>query len=309
MSNYAPQLPDRTHQHRILDAFHHEHWHLTKLLVLLSIVAITSVGSFSLAQHVLPQGPIVTTTPTPTFSDGACDADPNQLQSQYIPLSPPSSSTNSTTPTVSAQPTTAPTPKSRKRPLSTASAGSAPPINALLSASRPQAPAGSAMPTPTVPSGWYTYGLTDADARYAEACAAQFVLDYHTFDYTNLASLETPAYMLSARAKQLFYLGGADDTHNLHLHMLSTWRDTIQEREQSQQATIAQPTLTNITPQYSNYIVDVDVGYKLIKEVNSEVQAPEFFHDTVILQNTSPSPKLPNEQHGWEVVDWIDADA
>lgn len=326
MSNNSPKLPD------ILDAFHQEHWYLTKLLVLLSIIAITSLGSFSLAQHLLPQGPLVTTTPAPTYSDGVCDADPNQLQSQYVPLlSNTSSSTSSTTsslaPTKSAIPSTVPTPKSNRK-SGTVFEGSAPSVNAemaFVSSARPQTPAKptpppppptptpaptlTPTPTPTVPDGWYTYGFTDDDTKYAEACAAQFVIDYHTFDYRNPASLETPVSMLSGKAKKLFYLGGTDDTHNIHLHMLSTWRNVIQKNQQSQQATVQQPTISHITPAYSNYIVQVDVGYKLVKQINSQVQSPEVHHDTVILQNTKPSPTLlPNEQHGWEVVDWIDAD-
>jgi hypothetical protein len=327
MSNNSPKLPN------ILDAFHQEHWHLTKLLVLLSILALTSVGSFSLAQHLLPQGPVIMATPATAYSDGVCDADPNQLQSQYLPLpsdtstSSPSSTTSTIphiTPTTSAMSSTSSVPKSSTR--QTAFDGSAPSINtkemAFVSSTptqtptkptpSPPTPAPTSTPTPTstVPAGWYTYGFTDDDAKYAEACAAQFVIDYHTFDYKNLASLQRPTSMLSAHAKKLFYLGGAEDTHTIHLHMLSTWKNGIQQHQQSQQATVQQPTLKYITPHYSNYFVEVDVGYKLIKEVNSEVQLPEIHHDTVILQNTSPSPKLlPNEQHGWEVEDWIDADA
>jgi hypothetical protein len=287
MSNNSPKLPD------ILDAFHQEHWYLTKLLVLLSIIAIASVGSFSLAQHLLPQGPPVTTTPVPTYSDGVCNADPSQMQSKYIPLDIAPSSVKHANSSVDTNMSTissrTPTPKSNRKPI----------------------PAPTQMPTPTpiVPDNWYTYGFTDDDAKYAEACAAQFVLDYHTFDASNLASLETPTSMLSAHAKKLFYLGGTEDTHHIHLHMLAQWQNTIQKLKQNQQATVQQPTLSHITPQYANYIVEMDVGYKLVKEINFGVQPPEIHHDTVILQNTSPSPKLlPNEQHGWEVVDWIDAD-
>ena len=326
MSNNSPKLPN------ILDAFHQEHWHLTKLLVLLSILALASVGSFSLAQHLLPQGPVATATPVPAYSDGVCDADPNQLQSQYVPLPsdmsiPAPSPTTSTIPHVTSTMSAIPSPSSvsKSSTRQTAFDSSAPSIDAkemaFVSPTRTQTPTKPTPPLPTppptpaptptstVPAGWYTYGFTDDDAKYAEACAAQFVIDYHTFDYKNLASLKIPASMLSAHAKKLFYLGGAEDTHNIHLHMLSTWQNAIQQRQQSQQATVQQPTLSYITPHYSNYYVEVDVGYKLIKEVNSEVQQPEIHHDTVILQNTSPSPKLlPNEQHGWEVEDWIDAD-
>ncbi len=326
MSDNSPKLPN------ILDAFHQEHWHLTKLLALLCIIALTSLGSFSLAQHQLPQSSDITTTPTSTYTDGVCDADPNQLQSEYVPLplNIPSSTNTPTTQitTTHASPSATPTKLTSKMSQNqTAFDSSAPSSNAEMAftySNRSQAstkltptptpPTPTPIPTPTptstVPAGWYNYGFTDDDAKYAEACAAQFVHDYHTFDYSKPESLQIPTHMLSAHAKKLFYLGGAEDTHNIHLHMLSIWQKGIQQHQQSQQATVQQPTLHYITPHYSNYIVEVDVGYKLIKEMNSEVQTPEIHHDTVILQNTSPSPKLlPNERHGWEVEDWIDADS
>lgn len=316
MSNNSSKLPD------ILDAFHQEHWFLTKILVLLSIIALTSVGSFSLAQHLLPQDALIAATPITTYKDGVCDADPNQMQSKYTPL--PSNISGSKA--FFREPITSSlisTPNSN-RTQGAAFGGSALSANeemAFVTSTHPQAPAKPTPPptksavsppmtTPTIPSKWYTYGFTDDDAKYAEACAAQFVLDYHTFDYNNLPSLETLTYMLSAHAKKLFYQGGADDTHNIHLHMLTQWQNTIEKRKQNQQATVQQPTLSQITPQYSNYIVEVDVGYKLVKEINFGIQPPEIHHDTIILQNTSPCPKLlPNEQNGWEVVDWIDADS
>lgn len=322
MSDNSPKLPN------ILDAFHQEHWHLTKLLALLCIIALTSLGSFSLAQHQLPQSSDITTTPTSTYTDGVCDADPNQLQSEYVPLplNIPSSTNTPTTQitTTHASPSATPTKATSKMSQNqTAFDSSAPSSNAEMAftySTRSQAstkptptptpPTPTPTPTSTIPAGWYDYGFTDDDAKYAEACAAQFVHDYHTFDYSKPASLQVPTHMLSAHAKKLFYLGGAEDTHNIHLHMLSIWQKGIQQHQQSQQATVQQPTLHYITPHYSNYIVEVDVGYKLIKEMNSEVQTPEIHHDTVILQNTSPSPKLlPNERHGWEVEDWIDADS
>jgi len=333
MSNNAPKLPD------ILDAFHQEHWYLTKILILLIIIAIASVGSLSLAQHMLPQGPLVATTPAPTYTDGVCDADPTQLQSQYVALPSDQSGSasasgsptlSSASPTPSNKPSTTPTPISNKKPGTAFGDSASSSTNvemAFLSSANSQAPSKkptpppptptptptppppTPTPTPSVPSNWSTYGYTDQDAKYAEACAAQFVIDYHSFNYIDPSTYTTITPMLSAQAKKLFAQGGADDTHHIHLHMLSTWQNTMAAQKQNEQVTVQQPTISNITPQYSKYIVQVDVGYKLLKSINTLVQQPEIHHDTVILQNTSPSPKLlPNEQTGWQVVDWIDED-
>src|SRR3954452_11689523 len=91
MSNNSPidknKFPD------ILDALHQEHWHLTKLLVLLIVICIASLGSVSLAQNFLPTGPIVTITPTAEYTDGQCDANPDTMSKQYVPLPQPTPAT------------------------------------------------------------------------------------------------------------------------------------------------------------------------------------------------------------------------
>src|SRR5436305_10647660 len=79
----------------ILDALHQEHWYLTKILVLLIIISIASVGSFSVGQHFLPDhaGPMA--TPAPTYKEGVCDADWTQMH--YTPILSPRSSNASST--------------------------------------------------------------------------------------------------------------------------------------------------------------------------------------------------------------------
>ncbi len=319
----------------ILDALHQENWYLTKILALLVIISIASVGSFSVAQHFLPDNPGPVTTPLPTYNGGVCDADPSQMK--YTPiLASESSNTSSTSSSASSASSASSTSthassatsssKSQGKPGSMTAAPSTNVEMAFMSPAHPQVkprqssshptptptPTPTPSPTPTpnpVPNSWYTDGFTDQDAQYAEACAAMFVTAYHTFDYSNPASFTTATSMLSASAQKLFYLGGPDDTHNLHEHMLPNWQNERKRSKQRQEVSVDKPTILTITPQYSKYIVYLDVGYNLTRQDNGAVTTLPL-HDKVSLQNTNPSPKLlPKETTGWQVTDWQDADA
>src|SRR5437764_10546122 len=97
MSNNS--LPDKNNFPDILDALHQEHWHLTKILVLLIIISIASLGSLHLAQHLLPENPLVVSTPATTYTEGVCDSDPAQMEKQYmLPLSSSSAPSKPTVP-------------------------------------------------------------------------------------------------------------------------------------------------------------------------------------------------------------------
>ena len=327
MSHNSPT--DKNQFPHILDVLNQEHWHLKKLLVLLIIISVASLGSLSVAQHFLPAntGPII--TPTPTYTDGVCDADPAQMK--YVPIMGPSESSN-LPPTSSNIPSTA-TPTPHQKSSSTAhtikindsngpgeSALSINSETALMSLANPQVKPGQSSPPPSstqppaltpnpLPPEWYMDNYTDSDADYARACAATFVNNYHTFDARDPKSFEAAAYMLNAYAKKLFYQGGPDNPHNLNLHMLANWQNQAKQRQQRQQTSVDRPRILNITPQYSKYVVYLEVGYNLTKEIAGQVST-SVHHDRVILQNTTPSPKLlPKQTTGWQVIDWIDGDA
>src|SRR5205807_5651223 len=177
-----------------LDALHQEHWHLTKLLVLLIVICIASLESISLTQNFLPAGPIVTVTPTPGYTEGHCDANPANMS--YVPLPQPKSS-NVPPATANGSPTPSQT---SPKPSQTSSATSTPSTNkkhspsgtshttngfnepgaetqgmTLLSAAKSTptpphtpTPTPTPMPTPnptptpmanTVPPDWYTFGF------------------------------------------------------------------------------------------------------------------------------------------------------
>jgi len=255
----------------ILDTLHQEHWHLTKLLALLIVICIASLGSLSVAQHFLPQGPTVAITPTPKYDDGRCDADPAQMT--YVPLASHSGSSRA--------PSSSP--------------------NALSPKTTPS-------PIGPLPSDWTLNGFNNTDAAYVQACAASFVKQYHTYDASNPQTFQNAIYMLSTHAKKLFYLGGIEDTDNIHLRMLPNWQHTAQQQQQIEQATVDRPIIHSIASVGPQHIVTVKVGYNLQKQTNGIVTAFTY-NDTVILQNTTPSPKLPNEKTGWQVIDWKDQDA
>ena len=317
MSNNSPidenKFPD------ILHTLHQEHWYVTKLLVLLIIICITGLGSISLAQHLLPLDSQIQTTPTPKYSDGKCDshADPDKIQ--YVPLLSPSKSTNAST-TPSKPSSIAPTPSTNKK-YSLNITTIAPGAGGLLinsemgheSLSHLQAnPTQAPPPTPysmlgPLPANWSSDGLTANDARYVAACAATFVQAYHTYDASNPQTFENAIYMLSKQAKKTFYLGGPDP-YNIHLRMLPSWQQTAESRQQVEQATVAMPTIKVLSTVFPTYTVTVEVGYNLAKQ--TENQATTLVkHDTVILQNTSPSPSQPQQKIGWQVIAWQDADA
>jgi len=325
MSNNSPI--DKNKFPHILDALNQEHWYLTKLLVLLIIISVASMGSFSLAQHLLPSNAGPTITPAPTYLDGVCDANPDQMT--YIPILGNSGSSNpntSSTPS-NVSPTIQPTPKTGKNPRSPMTTNTIDSSNgpeaqplAFMSSAHPQVkPSQSSRPSPTpppatptpnpLPPGWYADGFTDNDVKYAQACAATFVKKYHTFNANDPNSFTTAIYMLSAYAQKLYYQGGPDDTHHLHLHRLPNWQNQVQQFQETQEASVDKPTLLSITPQYSKFVVYVDVGYTLSREISGQVSTSAH-HDKVTLQNTSPSPKLlPDETTGWQVIDWQDGDA
>ncbi len=114
--------------------------------------------------------------------------------------------------------------------------------------------------------------------------------------------------MLSADAQKLFYQGGPADTHNLHVHMNPNWQNAMKQNQQVQEVGVDKPTILSIIPLHSKYIVCLDVGYNLTRQENRIITNLPL-HDKVILQDTSPSSKLPNERVGWQVVDWIDGDS
>src|SRR5438309_2370689 len=198
MSNNSPT--DKNKFPDLLDALHQEHWHLTKLLVLLIVICIASLGSMSLAQNFLPTGPIVTVTPVQGYTEGQCDANPANMS--YVPLPQPKSSnvppatangsptpsngsatSSTTTPTPS---TTMPTPSTNKKHSPSGTSHTFNGFNepgaetqgmTLLSSAKPTptpSPRPTAAPTPTptpnptptptanvVPPDWYTFGFQD----------------------------------------------------------------------------------------------------------------------------------------------------
>src|SRR5262245_29873146 len=89
-----------------LEELQQEHWYLTKMLVLLGIICIASLGSLSLAQNLLPDTSTIGLKKTPTapkYSEGVCDADPSQMAylspSTGAPnTSPPNSNSNTSKP-------------------------------------------------------------------------------------------------------------------------------------------------------------------------------------------------------------------
>src|SRR2546421_4816338 len=101
MSHNSPT--DKNKFPHTLDVLNQEQWYLKKLLMLLIIISVASLGSLSVAQHFLPAntGPI--TTPTPTYTDGVCDADPAQMK--YVPIMGPSESSNQPPATSNVPPT------------------------------------------------------------------------------------------------------------------------------------------------------------------------------------------------------------
>jgi hypothetical protein len=322
MSNNSPI--DENKGPDILDALHQEHWYVTKLLVLLIIICIASVGSLSLAPHLLPLDSQTQTTPVPKYSDGQCDshADPDKIQ--YVSLSSPS-----TLPNTSTRPSKTsgimPTPSINKKhslnitTIDTGAGGLS--ISSEMgheSLNHLQAKPTQAPPPPTpapsstlgqLPGNWYTEGLTADDARYVAACAATFVKTYHTYDATNPQTFESAVYMLSAQAKKNFYLGGPDDTYHTHLRMLPNWQNAAESQQQAEQATVGEPTIQDATTVIPIHTVTVKVGYHLIKQRGGQTTTPRIYYDTVILRNTSPSPTLPKQKIGWQVIAWQDADA
>jgi hypothetical protein len=306
MSNNSPI--DENKFPNILDALHQEHWYVTKLLVLLIVICIASVGSLSLAPYLLPLDTQIQTTPVSKYSDGKCDSHANPGKIRYVSLSSPSTLPNtSNTPSIN---------KKHSLKIITIDTGAGGlSISSEMghdSLSRPQANLTPPPPTPTLgqlPINWYTQRLTADDARYVAACAATFVNTYHTYDATNPHTFESAVYMLSSQAKKNFYLGGPDDTYHTHLRMLPNWQNTAISQQQAEQATVGEPTIQDVTTVIPIHTVTVKVGYHLFKQRDGQTTAPRIYYDTVILQNTSPSPDLPQEKMGWYVIAWIDADA
>jgi hypothetical protein len=319
MHNNSPIDENKTPD--MLDTLHQEHWYVTKLLVLLIIICITGLGSLSLAQHLLPLDSQTQTTSIPKYLDGKCDshADPDKIQ--YVPLLSQSRSSNPST-TASKPSSIAPMPSTTKKQslniTSIAPGAGGLSINSEMgheSLSHPQVKPTQAPPPPpqsstlsSLPANWYSDGLTADDARYVAACAATFVQTYHTYDASNPQTFENAVYMLSAQAKKTFHLGGPNDQYNIHLRMLSSWQNTAESRQQVEQATVAMPTIKVLSTVLPTYTVTVDVGYNLAKQTDNQATTL-VEHDTVILQNTSPSPGLPQQKIGWQVIAWQDADA
>lgn len=314
MSNSSPR--DKKNLPALLDTLHQEHWHLTKLFALLIVICMASLGSLSLAQHLLPQGPIVATTPTPKYDDGQCDADPAQIT--YVPLSSHSGSSSASSSNTSSPKPSPPVTKKRSTLNITntthQSYGALTDfsINASRDDQRSARSQLKATQTPSavgpLPADWTIDGFNDTDAAYVQACAASFVKLYHTYDASNPQTFQNAIYMLSTHAKKLFYLGGPEDTDNIHLRTLLNWQQTAQQQQQIEQSTVDRPIIHGISSIGSQYIITVKVGYVLQKQTNGIV-TPFTYNDTVILQNTTPSPKLPNEKTGWQVIDWKDQDA
>ena len=331
MSNNSPidknKFPD------ILDALHQEHWHLTKLLVLLIVICIASLGSMSLAQNFLPAGPIVTVTPTPGYTEGQCDAKPADMS--YVPLSQPKSSNGSPTPsqaspTPSKTSSTTPTPSTNKKHFPSGTSHTTNGFNepgaetqgmTLLSSAKPT-PTPSPTPTPTptptpnptptptanaVPPDWYSFGFQDDDAAYVKACAAHFVQLYHNFNFSDPSTYEAALYMTSKQAQQLFDLGGPNDRNYIHARKVT--EKSMNNKQIIERAAVAEPTIHDITQYGQWYIATVIVVYRLDKQVIG-VPITSTLSDTITLQTTPyPSKALPNQKVGWQVTDWKDADA
>ncbi|HWS84313.1 MAG TPA: hypothetical protein VN207_08640 [Ktedonobacteraceae bacterium] len=337
MSNNSPI--DKNKFPGILDALHQEHWHLTKLLVLLIVICIASLGSISLAQNFLPTGPIVTATPIPGYTDGQCDANPETMSKRYVPLPQPKSSNVSPTPS-NASPTPSktspamPTANANKKHSSSGTSHTTNGFNepgmetrgmTLLSLANPQAkstptPTPPHTPTPTltpnpmptpmaiaVPPDWSTYGFQNDDAAYVAACAALFVQLYHTFRFNDRSTYEAALYMTSKLAQQHFDQGGPDDKNDIHARKVT--EKSMQDNQIIELPTVAQPTIHDITQYNQLYIATVTVDYILDKqELGLLTKHP--LSDTITLQTTpNPSKALPNQKWGWQVTDWKDADA
>jgi hypothetical protein len=67
------------------------------------------------------------------------------------------------------------------------------------------------------------------------------------------------------------------------------------------------PTILDLYTLAPTHTITVRVGYNLTKQTDNQV-TPFVKYDTVKLQSTSPSPSLPMEKIGWQVIAWQDAD-
>ena len=89
--------------------------------------------------------------------------------------------------------------------------------------------------------------------------------------------------------------------------MTPTWQATMKSNQQSQQVQVQKPLINSDTPLYGKFLVYTEIHYTIFKQIHGQPTMIFNLVDKVTLQSTSPSPQLPNETTGWQVIDWTAA--
>lgn len=186
----------------------------------------------------------------------------------------------------------------------------APPVPTVASTAPPPEIGGMCTATPAqmkyLPSAgstnpaadWTSVGGSKADYVNAQACAAQFLTTYLSFDIDDPKSLEASVYMLSVGAKKRFYNHDSSLTVD---YMDPIWRASAQKHRLSQTSQTALPALVHVSRTPDQFLAWMTVHCKVQKKTDGTKQTLEY--DSTVLLNKVLIVST-SAGTGWQVSAW-----
>jgi hypothetical protein len=149
------------------------------------------------------------------------------------------------------------------------------------------------------PKEWTDTGSSKTAYAAAQACAAQFMMTYLTFDIANTQTLESSVYMLSAGGKKRFY---SHDTTLITDYMDPLWRASAQKQHLSQSTQVEMPVVLQVQQSQQRLMAWMSVRCKVTKKINGSQQPPQTYAATVLV--IQPPGTSTGSGNSWQVSAW-----
>ncbi|MBO0795541.1 MAG: hypothetical protein J2P36_32010, partial [Ktedonobacteraceae bacterium] len=160
---------------------------------------------------------------------------------------------------------------------------------------------------PAPSNDWTNAGGTKNDFTNAQACAAQFMLTYLTFDINDTKSLEKSVPMLSVGGKKRFYNHDSDLPID---YMDPAWRASAQKQHLSQTAMVMKPTEVYVQTQNQKFLAWMHIHCKVTVKIDGQSQSHEADYTVLLVKvPLTQDDNNNNDQKtikgiGWQVSKW-----